>query len=263
MRRVAAAGAVLVWAGLVLGAGVPAGDAVSGPVAPSGAPGASWPVTFADEFTGDRVDRTKWTIYSDAEADRCLGNKGNQQLEWHTWDALAVGGGVLTMTARRNNPEPGYEWSGPLITTGQACGREPERSFRVRPGDYVETRLWLPDARGFWPSTWTWNGDGSNEQDTYEFYSDNHHRLYFTNHYRGRTGCAYDAPVDLTKDWHTIGEQLGPDETIWYLDGREVCRGGPYAGEGALLLDMFVYARIPPTVTEESMRVDYVRVHRR
>jgi hypothetical protein len=64
-------------------------------------------VIFADEFDGTAIDRGKWSIHSNAEADRCLGNKGNQQLEWHTWDALAVGGGVLTITARKNNPQPG------------------------------------------------------------------------------------------------------------------------------------------------------------
>lgn len=224
-------------------------------------PGADWPVAFGDEFDGTQLDRSKWTIYSDAEADQCLGNKGNEQLEWHTWESLSVGDGQLTMTARKDNPQPGYEWSGPLITTGHACGNEPEQGFAVAPGDYVETRLRLPDEQGFWPSTWTWNGDGSNEQDTYEFYSDNHTKLYLTNHYQ-QSGCVYDSPVDLTEEWHVISEQLGPDETIWYLDGKEICRGGPYDGDGALLLDMFVYAKIPPQVTEESMQVDYVRVHR-
>ena len=134
-------------------------------------------------------------------------------------------------------------------------------SFEVAAGDYVETRLMLPDEAGFWPSTWTWNGDGSNEQDTYEYYSDNPRRLYLTNH-DAQTGCEYDAPADLTGDWHTIGETLGPDETVWYLDGTEICRGGGYSGSGALLLDMFVYEQKPPTVDEASMRVDYVRVHR-
>jgi len=78
------------------------------------APGA---LVFADEFDGTAIDRAKWAIHSNAEADQCLGNKGNQQLEWHTWDALAVSDGKLTMTARKNSPATGYEWSGALITT--------------------------------------------------------------------------------------------------------------------------------------------------
>jgi beta-glucanase (GH16 family) len=250
---------VLLTAAAALAVLVPGIAGASGAAADP--PGAGWPVVFGDEFDGDQLDRAKWTIYSNAEADQCLGNPGNQQLEWHTWESLAVADGQLTMTARKDAPQSGYEWSGPLITTGQACGHEPEQSFEVRPGDYVETRLRLPDEPGFWPSTWTWNGNGSNEQDTYEYYSDNPRRLYLTNHYQ-QSGCTYESPVDLTTDWHTIGEQLGPDATVWYLDGEEICRGGPHDGTGALLLDMFVYEKIPPTVTEESMQVDYVRVHR-
>ncbi|MFG1905944.1 family 16 glycosylhydrolase [Kribbella sp. NPDC048928] len=219
-------------------------------------------LVFADEFDGTAVDRAKWAIHSNAEGDQCLGNKGNEQLEWHTWDALSVSDGKLTMTARKNNPASGYEWSGALITTGQACGHDPSQAFAVQPGDYVETRLKLPAAKGFWPSTWTWNGSGSNEQDTYEFYSDNHQALYLTNHQTGGGQCAYQSPTDLTADWHTIAEQLGPDETVWYLDGKEVCRQGAYAGSGALILDLFVYSKIPPEVTSESMQVDYVHVYR-
>lgn len=226
------------------------------------APGADWPTAFADEFEGNEVDRSKWSIHSDAEADRCLGNKGNQQLEWHTWDALSVADDALTITARRDNPEPDYEWSSGLITTGHSCGNGPDNEFSVQPGDYIESKVKLPDEAGFWPSTWTWNGDGSNEQDTYEYYSDNNRRLYLTNHYGDGHGCVYESPVDLTQDWLVIGQELNADETVWYLNGEEVCRGGQYEGDGALLLDMFVYSEIPPTVDEESMQVDYVRVHR-
>ncbi|RZT27872.1 hypothetical protein EV649_1646 [Kribbella sp. VKM Ac-2569] len=33
-------------------------------------------LVFADEFDGTAIDRTKWAIHSNAEADQCLGNKG-------------------------------------------------------------------------------------------------------------------------------------------------------------------------------------------
>ncbi|SDM23599.1 glycoside hydrolase family 16 protein [Allokutzneria albata] len=227
-------------------------------------PPTSWPTAFADEFDGTEIDRNRWSIHSDAEGDRCLGNKGNnEQLEWHTWNALALRDGKLVMTARKDNPEPGYEWSGALITTAHTCGNGPAQEFQVQPGDYIETRLKLPKDKGFWPSTWTWNGNGSNEQDTYEYYSDNPFRLYFTNHQNPGGQCQYQHPVDLTQDWHTIGQLLGPDQTVWFLDGKEVCRQGAFSGNGALVLDMFVYAKIPPEVTEGSMEIDHVRVHRK
>jgi beta-glucanase (GH16 family) len=227
----------------------------------SGAPGEQWPTAFADEFNGDQVDKSKWSIYSDAESDQCLGNQGNKQLEWHTWDSLSEADGHLTITARKNSPHSGYDWSSGLITTGHACDHGPDSAFAVKPGDYIETRLKLPEEKGFWPSTWTWNGDGSNEQDTYEYYSDNPRKLYLTNQ-TDKSGCEYAADADLTGDWHTIGEQIGPDKTVWYLDGKKLCDGGAYSGDGALLVDMFVFADIPPTVDKASMDLDYVRVHR-
>ena len=65
-------------------------------------------------------------------------------------------------------------------------------------------------------------------------------------------------------DWHTIAQQLGPDETVWYLDGNEICRQGSYTAgtSDALILDLFVYGKIPPTVSSGSMQIDYVRVYR-
>ena len=239
----------------------PAGEAA---IQPAGkVPAVGWPLAFRDEFSGTKINRDKWSIHSNAEGDQCLGNKGNQQLEWHTWDNLRVGAGKLQMIARRNNPKPGYEWSGALITTANTCGHGPKKEFQVQPGDYLETRLMLPKASGFWPSTWTWNGNGSNEQDSYEYYSDNNRSLYLTNHQNNGHACTYRSPVDLTKGWHTIGELLGPKETVWYLDGKKVCRGGSYSGKGAIVLDLFVYSKIPPKVNKGSMLVDFVHVHRK
>ncbi|WP_086819415.1 family 16 glycosylhydrolase [Allokutzneria sp. NRRL B-24872] len=241
-----------------------AGATVAAPhAAAQDEPPTSWPIAFADEFDGTEVDRGRWTIHSNAEADNCLGNKGNQQLEWHTWNALSVREGKLVMTARKDNPQPGYEWSSALITTAHGCGQGPAQEFQVREGDYVETRLKLPKEKGFWPSTWTWNGSGSNEQDTYEYFSDNPFRLYLTNHQGSGGQCVVTSQVDLTLDWHTIGQVLGPNETVWFLDGKEVCRQGPFTGDGALVLDMFVYSQIPPEVAEGSMEIDHVRVHRK
>lgn len=247
----------LAVATLAVTAAVP--SAVAGAAEP---PGPGWRTVFSDEFTGTQLDSSQWTVYSNAEDDQCLGNPDHQQLEWHTESALSVRDGALTITARKDNPHAGYEWSSGLIATGQSCGHDPSRPFSVQPGDYVETRLQLPSDKGFWPSTWTWNGSGSNEQDTYEFYADNHHNLYLTNHQDG-SECTYQSPTDLTGDWHTIGEQLGPEHTTWYVDGRQVCTGGAFSGGGALILDMFVYAKIPPEVTEASMRIDSVHVYRK
>ena len=52
-------------------------------------------MVFADEFDGTAVDRRKWAIHSNAEADRRLGNKGSQQLEVAHLECMSVRDGLL------------------------------------------------------------------------------------------------------------------------------------------------------------------------
>ena len=86
------------------------------------APGA---LVFADEFDGTAIDRTKWAIHSNAEADQCLGNKNNQQLEWHTWDALSVSNGKLTRTGTRSPSSSAPTRPSGISTATRSAGRAP------------------------------------------------------------------------------------------------------------------------------------------
>lgn len=229
---------------------------------PLGVPGA-WTAAFADEFNGTTLDTGKWSDCSWAESDACHGNKGNQQLEWNQAANCTVTGGQLTMTARRENHTSAsgqvYGWTSCLITS------TPSFSFQY---GYMEERAKLPAARGFWPAFWTWQAPGVNswiETDGYEFYSDNHTRLYLTQHSGTRGGCTWTPPFDPSAGFHVYGTDVEPSGTTWYVDGVKVCQvAGTSTGRTNLIDNLAVYATVPPdaATTSATKSVDYVRAWR-
>jgi beta-glucanase (GH16 family) len=230
------------------------------PPLPDGQEG-GWTLAFRDEFDGDRLDRGRWDDRSSAEPDEGRGNIGNQQLEWNQAANCEVRGGELVMTARREqtvSPSTGqrYDWTSCLITS------TPSYAFQYA---YIEERSILPAPRGFWPAFWTWQARGverHTETDVYEFYSDNHRRLYGTQFSGARGRCEWRPPFDPTAGWHTYGAAIEPSGTTWYADGEEVCRTEATSDAMTTIIsNLAVYAQIPPEPGTGSAvkRVDYIR----
>jgi beta-glucanase (GH16 family) len=236
------------------------GDAPPDPVGQ----GDGWELVFSDEFEGRTLDRTRWDDHSTAEPDQGRGNPGNQQLEWNQAANCQVRENALVMIARRQPvTSPGgtrYEWTSCLITSTP--------SYRFQYG-YIEERSVLPSARGFWPAFWTWQARGVDkhtETDVYEFYSDNHRRLYGTQYSGPRARCDINAEFDPTGDWHTYGVAIEPSGTTWYVDGTQVC-SSPATSDGPtnIISNLAVYSKIPPAAgtTVASKHVDYIRAWQR
>jgi beta-glucanase (GH16 family) len=223
-----------------------------------------WEMAFSDEFDGSTLDSRRWADQSGAEADHGRGNKGNKQLEWNQAANCAVGGGELTMTARREavtSPSgERYGWTSCLISSTPSYG------FQF---GYVEERAILPRARGFWPALWTWQApfvDRYIETDVYEFYSETRHRLDLTQHSGGKGNCKPALAFDPADGWHTYGAAIEPTGTTWYVDGVEVCRT-PATSDGVtnIVSNLAVFAEVPPAeATNEAVkRVDYIRAWQR
>lgn len=234
----------------------------SGTPAPVGVPG-TWNYRFGDEFTGPVAWGSKWADSSSAEADNGHGNLGNQQLEWNHRANCSTADGLLTITAKPDNIVSSsgqrYNWSSCLLSSS------PSYAFRY---GYIEIRAQLPGPRGFWPAFWTWQAAGNNtwtETDVFEFYSDNHSRLYLSQHSGAGGHLVYTPPFDPTTGFHTYGADIAPDGTRFYVDGRLVYTApGTSTGMTNIIVDNFVYARIPPAPgTVGVMRVDYVRAWQR
>jgi hypothetical protein len=221
--------------------------------------GGSWRYTFGDDFTGPIAWGTKWSETSSAEADGGHGNKGNQQLEWNQAANCSTTDGVLSLTAKPANiTSPSgthYDWSSCLLSSS------PSYAFQY---GYIEVRAQLPGVKGFWPAFWTWQAAGNNqwtETDVFEFYSDNHSRLYLTQHSGAGGGTVYGPSFDPTTGFHTYGADIQPNGTRYYVDGNLVFTApGTSTGMTNIILDNFVYAGIPPVAgTTGTMQVDYVR----
>jgi beta-glucanase (GH16 family) len=236
-----------------------AGDGGPAPT-PVGQDG-SWKLTFSDEFDGSTLDTSRWVDRSSAEPDAGRGNPGNQQLEWNQAANCQVGAGELTMTAKRESvtsPDSGqhYDWTSCLLTTRRSD------AFQYA---YLEERSILPAARGFWPAFWTWQvrgGDQQVETDVYEFYSDNHTRLYSTQYSGAQGRCDWQPPFDPSAGWHTYGVAIEPSGTTWYADGKQVCHtDATAAAQSNIISNLAVYAKIPPdaATTSAVKRVDYIR----
>jgi beta-glucanase (GH16 family) len=225
---------------------------------PLGVPG-SWTYKFGDEFTGPVAWGSKWSDSSSAEADNGHGNMGNQQLEWNHKANCSTTDGVLSLTAKPDSiTSPSgqhYAWSSCLLSSS------PSYAFRY---GYIEIRAQLPGPTGFWPAFWTWQAAGNNqwtETDVFEFYSDNHSRLYLTQHSGAGGHLTYNTPFDPTTGFHTYGADIAPDGTRFYVDGKLVYTApGTSTGMTNIIVDNFVYSRIPPAAGATGvMKVDYVR----
>jgi beta-glucanase (GH16 family) len=238
----------------------PGGDRPPLPVGQKG----GWEMAFSDEFEGNGVDPARWSDRSSAEGAGGQGNTGNQQLEWNQLANCTVSGGELVMTARRqafNAPNGSrYDWTSCLMTT------TPSYTFQF---GYIEERAVLPAPKGFWPAFWTWQAPDVNkhvETDVYEFYSDNHGKLYMTQHSGKQDRCNWSPSFDPSAGWHTYGAAIEPSGTTWYVDGAQVCHTRSTADAPTnIITNLAVYSKIPPAAGTDSAvkRVDYVRAWQR
>ena len=243
------------------GASSPAGGPpeADGPPMPIGQT-QGWQLAFSDEFDGSSLDLGRWADTSSAEPDQGRGNLGNQQLEWNQAKNCQVAGGHLVMTAKREkikSPSGAiYDWTSCLITS------TPSHTFQF---GYLEERSIMPAERGFWPAFWTWQTKGVDhhtETDVYEYYSDNKRRMYSTQYSGPQGRCDWQPDFDPTAGFHTYGVAIQPSGTVWYADGKEVCRSDAAADAPTnIISNLAVYAKIPPAASTTSAvkRVDYIR----
>ena len=262
---------------VTVGAAPPTNPPPTGQEQPVGA-GTGWTREFTDDFGTLNADTNgggtaRWyarncSAESDCSSSAGTGNKGNQQLEFDRLSNCSVSNGVLDIAATRTNvttPQGGtYNWTSCMLTTNE--------SFQY---GFIEARMDLPSLRGFWPSFWTWQAPGVNiwnETDVFEYYSDNHNRLYHSQHAQGGGSCITDmtnppaglTPFDPSSGFHVYGADIQPSGTKFYLDGVLVCSVPETSvAQSQLLLDMFVYAKAgfqpDASTNSELTRVDYVR----
>lgn len=242
-----------------------------------------WTLVWSDEFEGTSLDPEKWSAQVGDGCDINLCGWGNNELQWYQASNVEVGGGFLTITARR-----------------ESAGGRGYTSARIRTlgkGDWtygrIDVRAWLPRGQGLWPAIWMLPSEdryggwaASGEIDIVELVGHEPDRVHGTLHYGGEwpdnvySGAPHVLPVGTFADrFHTFTLEWEEGEIRWYVDGRHYqtqtewySTGGPFPAPFDqpfhLLLNVAVGGDWPgapdaSTVFPQSMVVEYIRVYTR
>jgi beta-glucanase (GH16 family) len=207
---------------------------------------------------------------------------GNNELQYYTEareENARVGGGVLTIEARRESYQGSDYTSARLITKNK--------------GDWLygrfEIRAKLPEGRGTWPAVWMlptdWVYGGwprSGEIDIMEHVGYDQNRIHATihtedfNHMKGTQVGNSIMASNVAEEFHVYAMEWRPDRIDAFLDGERYFTvtdtgGGigawPFDQRFHLLLNIAVGGNwggvegVDPSVFPQTMEVDYVRVY--
>ena len=249
---------------------------------------APWQLIWSDEFDGQFLNLNIWepqigtgTLYG------LPSGWGNNERQYYTDRSqnLSVGGGWLTITARREDFN-GSEYTSARIRTR---GR-----FEFLYGR-VEARITIPSGQGIWPAFWMlptnspyggWAASG--EIDIMES-TNNADQIYGTIHHGGpypgnrSNGGTYAPGIDFGAAPHLYAVEWDPDQIRWYVDGVQYYsvnsstwsstnapdnERAPFDVPFHFLLNVAVGGNFPGPPNGSvgfpmQMQVDYVRVFRR
>lgn len=232
--------------------------------------GAQWRLLFQEEFDGDRLDTTKWSIGLPWTGDDGTNrHHNNQYASVITDEDVQVKGGFLHLISRRAdipNPKGGvYRYTEGLITTSG--------KFQSRYG-YFEMRAKMPTEAGpgTWPAFWLLSSGWPPEMDIIEYWgSDNRiHQGTVTRAPDGRQRWeSYHRRNVSLSGWHTYGLEWGPGYQRYTIDGKVTYTlYGSHVPDTPhyILLNSGVETARPPragSTFPNTFLVDWVRVYAR
>jgi beta-glucanase (GH16 family) len=246
------------------------------------AAGQSYRLVWQDEFIGTQLDPTKWSPQVGTGCPTLCG-WGNNELQYYRAENATVGGGFLTITAKRENFGGQQYTSARLRTLGL--------------GDWtygrIEMRARMPIGQGLWPALWMLPSDNaygvwaaSGEIDILEYLGHQPNRVFGTLHYGGSfpantfNSLAYVLPSgEFHSTFHEFAIEWDRCAMRWYVDGQLYATqtdwwssGGPFPApfdqRFHLLLNLAVGGNLPgppngSTVFPQQLVVDWVRVYQR
>jgi beta-glucanase (GH16 family) len=235
------------------------------------APG-PWRLVLQDDFTGSALDHARWATCYDWNDHGCT-NAGNHELEWYTPGQVSVGGGSLSLTARRRATTGAngtvYPWTSGMVTTGRdSYYAAPRRTFTH---GYFAAAIRIPSESGMFPAFWLMPSQTRTtppELDVAEF-SGNTQQVQMTVHWAGPNDVDLHhqqryGPVDFPAGFHVFALDWESDSLTWYVDGVNRFRSTAHVPDVPMemLLNLAVgYPSAPPAAVDSAvMRVDWVRV---
>ncbi|MGB8009468.1 MAG: glycoside hydrolase family 16 protein [Terriglobales bacterium] len=182
---------------------------------------------FDDEFDGNQLDLAKWyRCYTWCDESQGGSYGPPYDLEWMWKYNVSVSGGMLNLTAKKN--DGGHEYTSGVITTGGSPSTPATFAFQY---GYMEMSARFPAGKGMWPAFWLLPSDGSwpPEIDTVEWLGNTPMTDYVTIHWgvehnghHPSSQRAYDTGDDLSAGFHTYGVDWQADHVTWYFDGKAI-----------------------------------------
>ncbi len=230
---------------------------------------AAYTLVWSDEFDGSSVNLNNWTFETGGHG------WGNNELQYYTNGLNAtVSGGILTITARRENYENRQYTSTRMITRGK-------REFRY---GRIEARIQIPTGKGLWPAFWTLGANfGSvgwprcGEIDIMEHVNTETRTHGYIHWDAGSGHASYGGTANVSNPtaWHVYAIEWDASGIRWSVDGVTFVEANILNNINGteefhlphfMLLNLAVGGDWPgspdaSTVFPAYYRVDYVRVY--
>ena len=118
----------------------------------AGAPPADRLLIWADEFEGDTLDLSRWSVVED-----CWGG-GNNERQCYAAPNVLVRDGHLVLTARHEQvsglPDPSSPHPDQPVVRSWSSGKVHTRGLASFRYGRIEVRARLPQGQGLWPAIW-------------------------------------------------------------------------------------------------------------
>jgi len=173
-------------------------------------------LVWSDDFDGDRLDSSKWSIVSGG------GGFGNNERQYYSHHAIRVGGGMLRITAQCEEYKNHHFTSAKVQTKHLADWG---------PGHRVEVRARLPQGKGTWPAIWMLPTDSSyggwprsGEIDIVEAVGCTRGKVYGTVHTQAynhmKNTEKYNTLHTDVGQWHTYAIEWTASDIKWFVDDQ-------------------------------------------
>lgn len=252
-------------ASLLVGVGVSVSVPAAGVANGSPGPAGAWEQVFGDEFSGEKLDRTKWepNRYGVDYGGDAPFNPEDEDA-WFDSDNARVTNGKLKLIIESDPKRihgKTYPYSSAVVQSAQ--------HFLMEAPSYIEARIAVHECDGCWPAFWTAAPDRwPPELDIFEYFNTidpSQSRPFFNYHsadgeQSGPTAYGKRAK-DFRNRFHVYGMLWDGEQAVPYLNGREY----PGATENMtrrdlmIILNLSVQAGHTPS-TGAQMKVDWLRV---
>lgn len=187
-----------------------------------------WHLVWNDEFSGTKIDTSKWDFQLGTGSQYGLQGWGNNELQYYRKENAFIKDGKLVLEARKENYEGCAYTSARLRTV-----KDDSTELFTKTYGRIEARIKMPAGNGIWPAFWllpattdygVWASSG--EIDILEAKGRLPNRVYGTVHFgqawpgNKNTGGMYKFPAGETiESFHIYSLEWEPGILRWLVDG--------------------------------------------